>query len=248
MAKLFSTDSGSTYLYALSAPVTTYPMTMGTWFYDNDTLNSGSIMSVGTWASYDAYGINSHSDEKVQTAIYVAGATYYSEKTGVTNNKWEYSAGVFASSTDRKIYLNGGDTPGTDTADQTPANADRLTIGSYVADGSYGRSRFKGGIAESAMWDVALTAAEIDILAAGYSPLFVRPQNLVFYAPLIRGYQELIGGLSLVYANEPADMEHPPIIYPAQPIFHMASGAAVTLSVDIGMDEATYQGTGVRVR
>jgi hypothetical protein len=68
-------------------------------------------------------------------------------------------------------------------------------------------------IAESAIWNVALTAAEIATLAAGYSPLFVRPQSLVFYAPIIRELNNLKGGV-LTNNGSAAVSVHPRIIYP----------------------------------
>jgi hypothetical protein len=43
---------------------------------------------------------------------------------------------------------------------------------------------FDGRIAEVAVWNAALTAAEIAALAKGASPLMVRPKNLAAYYPL----------------------------------------------------------------
>ena len=71
-----------------------------------------------------------------------------------------------------------------------------------------------GSIAEPAVWNVVLTDAEVAILGAGFSPLFVRPQNLVFYPDLIRGLNDKVGGLTLT-ANGTVVSAHPPIIYPA---------------------------------
>ena len=75
-----------------------------------------------------------------------------------------------------------------------------------------------GDVAECAIWNVALTAAERAILAAGYSPLFVSPANLLLYAPLIGRYNpeiDLIGALSGTLVNTPVNAAHPRIIYPS---------------------------------
>ena len=41
-----------------------------------------------------------------------------------------------------------------------------------------------GRIAEVALWDVALSAAEVAALASGVTPLHMRPGNLVAYWPV----------------------------------------------------------------
>lgn len=43
---------------------------------------------------------------------------------------------------------------------------------------------FDGDIAEAAIWNVALSDAEIAMLAKGLSPLRVRPASLVSYVPM----------------------------------------------------------------
>ena len=42
--------------------------------------------------------------------------------------------------------------------------------------------------AKGAVYDVRLTARELRLLEAGISPMFIRPQNLVYFAPLV--YEE----------------------------------------------------------
>lgn len=70
------------------------------------------------------------------------------------------------------------------------------------------------------MWTVALTTAEIALLADGLSPLFVRPQSLAFYAPLFGragagGEEEdWVGGAPLTATGSPTVTDHPRIIYP----------------------------------
>jgi hypothetical protein len=49
-----------------------------------------------------------------------------------------------------------------------------------------GRSKFTGSVAEAALWNAAPSDAEIAVLAASFSLLFVKPGNLVAYWPLIR--------------------------------------------------------------
>lgn len=54
-----------------------------------------------------------------------------------------------------------------------------------------------GQAAELALWDVVLSAAEIASLAKGYRATRIRPNNLIFYSPAVRGKQELVAGRTL---------------------------------------------------
>ena len=65
-------------------------------------------------------------------------------------------------------------------------------------------------------------------LDAGYSPLFVRPQNLVFYAPLVREAVDIVGGVALTPTNSPTISVHPPIIYPSSQILQFPPAAAAS--------------------
>ena len=58
-----------------------------------------------------------------------------------------------------------------------------------------------GKLAEVGIWNVALTAAEIASLAKGMTCDKVRPQSLVFYAPLVRNLQDVRGGLTITNNN-----------------------------------------------
>ena len=72
------------------------------------------------------------------------------------------------------------------------------------------------------------------MLARGYSPLFVRPQNLVAYWPLIRDEdQDRVGGYDMAAYNTPSVAAHPPIIYSAQ--LHIPAPA----SIDLGGGQMT---------
>jgi hypothetical protein len=64
-------------------------------------------------------------------------------------------------------------------------------------------------IAEVGIWNVALTAAEVASLAKGVTCNKIRPQNLVFYAPLIRNLQDTKGGRIITPVNSPIVAAHP---------------------------------------
>ncbi len=58
-----------------------------------------------------------------------------------------------------------------------------------------------GQIAEVGIWNVALADAEIASLADGMTCDKVRPQSLVFYAPLVRELIDARGGLTITNNN-----------------------------------------------
>lgn len=66
-----------------------------------------------------------------------------------------------------------------------------------------------GRIAEVGVWNVALSAQEIASLADGMTCDKVRPQNLVFYAPLVRDLIDYSGGLTITNNNTATVANHP---------------------------------------
>lgn len=66
-----------------------------------------------------------------------------------------------------------------------------------------------GLLAECAIWSVALTDDEINSLAKGFKPSRIRPQSLVFYAPLVRAAIDVRQGLALTPVNSPTVADHP---------------------------------------
>jgi len=68
-------------------------------------------------------------------------------------------------------------------------------------------------IAEVGIWNAALTQPEIASLAKGMTCDKIRPQNLVFYTPLVRDLIDQKGGLVITNNNAATVAAHPRI-YP----------------------------------
>ena len=66
-----------------------------------------------------------------------------------------------------------------------------------------------GQYAEVGVWHETLTAAEIASLGAGVTCDKIRPQNLVFYAPLVRDLNDQKGGLTITNNNAATVAAHP---------------------------------------
>jgi hypothetical protein len=92
---------------------------------------------------------------------------------------WAHCAAVFASTTSRTAYLNGVASTA-DTSSQATGAVSATRVGSVA-----GIQFADGDVAEAAIWNIALSTADLAVLALGVSPLCVRPDALVFYAPLL---------------------------------------------------------------
>lgn len=152
------------------------------------------------------------------------GGTADAFATGTfSTGPWHSLVGVETSDASRVFYADGTAGPvNTSTLSPGPPSRDRVTVGMLKANGNY-ISSANGDVAEVAVWDIALTAADAAMLAAFVSPLLVRPDHLVLYSQL-RGNaateieSDIIGGRNLVWdsraAWKPVVTAHPAVLMP----------------------------------
>ncbi len=121
--------------------------------------------------------------------------------TGVlTNNEWQHALltddGTLTAS-GAHIYRNGTEMGGyVDTNGLVEATGTgSVSIGGRINDDN---RNFPGRIAEVGVWTVQLNADERAALAKAISPRYVRPQSLIFHAPLIRGVNDNRGKIGTV--------------------------------------------------
>ena len=247
-------DNGSSeYLEIDSAPVTAAPLTIAAWGNVDETWQSGVIASLVDASSGDNWFLvrtkYQSGPGEYTCNVYARSSDGLPEVDSTTTfaiGGWHHLCGVFASASSRSAYLDGG-AKATITDTITPSGIDRTSIG-RIGD-STPAGYFEGKIAEVGIWNAALTDAEVAILAKGYSPLLVRPQSLVFYAPLIRDEdRDIVGGLALTPVNTPSIAAHPRVIYPAPRytfIQAAAGGGTVYYSTPAGV--LTFAGTVARL-
>ena len=170
------------------------------------------------------------------------GAITVESDVEVTASTWEHWAGTFDTNS-HYAYLNGTPGPQITTA-VTMADWANIHIGAFNYNGFM--DYIDGAIAEVGIWNAILTPAEMAILNKGYSPLFVRPANLVHYLPLIRNNNDIVGGMALTPINNPTVRAHPPIIYPSGlwvPVGEQAAppeGNAGIMTTNTGFWGATF--------
>ena len=223
MARDFVAAS-SQYLANANAPVAAAPLTMACWF-NPDALGSGhAVVDIADTGAgnhnFSLYLDGSGVWSANTVAALTRGGGSFSAASATTPysaGSWQHAAAVFASSTDRSAYYNGGN-KGTNATSVTPSGLNSVAVGRLNDSSPAGY--MDGLLAEIAIWNVGLTDAEIAGLATGLSPIFIRPANLVFYPPIMgRASPEIdrIGGFDLT-VNGAAQFAHPRIYYPQQPI------------------------------
>ena len=202
------TAASSQYLSA-SASVSSPPLTMVCWFRPSNVADTRFPLSLNAAAASDQHSI-----------YYGGGSLYFITSIGGTfgqsgsannilglSNTWIHAAGVLSANNNRTLYVNGTANPA-NTTTVNPSNINTLRIGTRYFSGSLG-AYMNGQVAEVGIWSAALTAAEIASLAKGMTCDKVRPQSLVFYAPLVRNLQDVKGGLAITNNNGATVANHP---------------------------------------
>lgn len=214
------TAASTEYLEVNSTPVVAAPFTMACWFNSDSIAAGQTLLFVG-----DKDVANEFWDLQLRGDVVgdplrferttSAGTVNADTTTGYSANTWQHACAVEASATDARVFLNGTN-KGTNTTSRAPAGSDRLSIGRRGS--SVPTLYMSNHIAEVAIYNIALSDAEVALLALGASPLFVHPEALVFYLPMIAlgggGTQlDWVGGRTMTETNTPASAAHPPNIF-----------------------------------
>lgn len=173
----------SQYINMPAAAYNNTPMTIAAWAFMDSTNNAISVGSVTSGSltrhqiAFNAGGF------PFASAVNTGGTPGTAQgSTAYSSNQWYHLAGVFVSSTDRRVYVDGVP-QATNTTAITLGVVDRTTIGMRISSGAVG-TYWAGRIAEFAVWSAQLTEADLRALAAGAKPTRVRPDALMAYFPL----------------------------------------------------------------
>ena len=219
MARLFD-DAATEHLDNSNAPVASYPLSMGGWFNTDDLINGQTLISIAQAARGDEYfalvlGVNIAGDFlDASVRSQVAGAQHARTTVGIQANTWHHGLGVFTSATSRASYIDGGG-KGVDAVNCTPVSVDRMSIARIcdISPSFY----MSGGIGEVFIYNCPLTDTDAALLFyRRWSPLKVRPQNLVAYWVLRGGDNaDWMGRYPVLPVNTPSDVALlPDIVYP----------------------------------
>jgi hypothetical protein len=207
------------YLQVGSAVLTAAPLTMACWFkaeaatgaYQLVTVSNAGTAGAATRFTLIAAGQVAGDPVRVVTTNTSNVSGVADTTSGFSTNTWHHACGVFESASSRTAYIDAGSS-GTNTTSVTPTLLNRTNIGVIFLQsvgGTSGTGFMDGQIAEVGIWNVALTTAEIASLADGMTCDKVRPQSLVFYAPLVRDLIDYKGGLTITNNNTATVANHP---------------------------------------
>jgi hypothetical protein len=213
MARAFVAAS-SQYLEIASAILTAPPVTLACWALPS--ASAFAAMCVANNGSTQNYLAIYCSGGNLVARANDGGAATGSGKA-FTASQWNHFAGVFASTTSRTSYVNGV-AGSTESTASTPSGINRTAIGRLSSSSPAG-SYFDGSLAEAAIWNIALTATDLAALAAGVSPLLVRPDALVAYWPILGQYSPEIDirAHNDVTVNGATAAAHPRMFWPVGP-------------------------------
>ena len=198
-----------------TSPVSATPLTMACWFNSDSASAVQTPIKIrvpggGPSGGYMVIFLRGDlSGDPIQVGIQIGGnaPVVQSSTSGYSTNTWNHACAIFTNNTSRTIYLNGGNSAtNTNNISITPGE---IRIGASV-DGNNNLLQYMDGrLAEVGIWNIALTAAEVASLAKGMTCDKVRPQSLVFYAPLVRDLIDYKGGLTITNNNTATVANHP---------------------------------------
>jgi hypothetical protein len=204
------TAASSQYLSTPTAVVTGEPVTMACWYNRANASATYTFLSINNTAATNFHSLligpaNLLSIVSNNGSVVAAGTV-----SDTTTNTWNHGCGVVLSNASRTSFVNG--VPGGENTTTVNLGSQNITTigGRFAGAGVIGQLT-NGMIAEVGIWNIVLTQPEIASLANGMTCDKIRPQNLVFYAPLIRDLQDTKGGLIITPNNGPTVANHPRI-------------------------------------
>lgn len=203
--------TSSQYVGGAGTTVTASPLTMFAIINPASGIIGQAILAVSDTGDGLNRWVLAHSNVNLaevafQTLAADVSAIAQGARNSITTNVWQNVIGVEVASNNRAVYVD-ATIKATNTDSKTPIGVNEIYIGARNRSGV--GSYHDGLISEATIWNAALTDAEIASLAKGFSPRRIRPQSLVFYAPLLRNLQDLRQGLALTAVNSPTVASHP---------------------------------------
>jgi len=200
--------TSSQYITA-TAPVTDAAFTISCWSKFSNTTNNKFIVTISDTAATDRF-ILYWAFQKLSFFVNSSAGFTQPQAADTSANTWHHCAAIEASATSHWVYLNGTGTQ--TTASRTLSGINGLTIGAVRSNNGVTLSdNGNTDIADLAIWNTALSPAEITSLSKGMSADNVRRSNLVFYAPLVRELIDIAQARALTNTNSCPVINHPRI-------------------------------------
>lgn len=253
MARAFD-DASSQYLSNTSAVATAAPVSMACWFQTDATAlgNAQRMMVLTDIDAIQYFSLHIRANAVGLSAQAYDGTSGAASNTGTINaNTWHHACGVFTSTTSRFVYLDAANKLENTTTVSPSGISDTLLATIIRSDVPTGNGFVSGLLAEAAMWNVALSDAEVSVLATGVSPLFVRPASLIAYWPLIGRLSpeiDRVGGFDMTLNASPTTAAHPRVIYPVPQYPFVPVPAVSSIDLNMAFDNESYWRAGVQIQ
>ena len=193
----------STKYLSSTSPVTGYPFTIAGWFSISGAAQNLIIVSEIAGILNNSIGIFAKGNNRIAGYIYTTGYQEVLATGTYANNTWVHACLVASSATSRTIYRDGGNSVSFNN-NLTLPSLGTLSIG-------FTSVSIVGSAADCAVWNTALTDAEVASLGKGFSASLIQPGNLVYYAPLIRDLNDIVGGATITNNGTATVSVHPRI-------------------------------------
>lgn len=220
------TPSSSQYLERASAAIASPPFTFGIWFKMNDATTNQALFAIAnSGTSVDFWFLQARGEDEGDPVVLGCrqngGAyTQADTSTGFSTGEWHLAVGVVAATNDRRVFINGG-SKGTNTINVTPTGLNTTSIG-RLGDATPG-DYCDGQFACAFLYGTALSDAQVADLYVAKHPMFIRPNDLVAFWPLLNNDASLIGDYDLTAFNSPTHADHPPLNNPIAPLSLVSS-------------------------
>ena len=256
MARSFAAASSQFLYVASNLGITAEPFTFACWGQSSDAANNQNLMAFSRSASDSGVYLLAMRGSVAGDPIAAikqndagTASAFANTTTGYSTGSWHSACAVFESTTSRTASIDGGSS-GTNTNSVSAVTGFEFSIGAAYPRLTT-RAYLSGYVAFPAVWNVALSAAEVLMLAKGAHPFSVRPDNLIAFWPLDEktgGARDIVGGYDLTAsASEPTWVPDPPVLVrrPRRSKVWMGSDGVVngTLARTLSADTLSASGT-----
>lgn len=222
MAYTFAKSPDHSYLRTTASPPVQWgPGESGTGFSVSLWFNAANATEAHTLLRLEHGGTNNRyilsangaaDGDPVRFISQIGEAFYTVSQSSYTAATWQHVfAATWTQDTDTTLYiaLNGAASMALQLEAQAPTAAESYV---QISGDNIFIPAIDGAIAEVAIYGGDLTLSDARFaLADGFAPSRVHPHELIFYAPLIRGLQDISSSNTLTAYNTPVVSAHPPI-------------------------------------
>jgi len=202
--------------------INTDVFTWACWAWFDSSTSDRVLLWSGDSTAANKYFLLVHEadDDSIQFKARNTATKTAATSTAITDGQWHHILAYSASATDRKVYIdNAGEGVNVDSVTGIDSITDRFTVGRTGDNTPV--NEMDGRIAEIAIWNFAMTdSADRQMLVDRFSPIFVKPNNLILYFPClsILDLKDRLNPTILTAFATPTDAEHPIITRPSAQI------------------------------